>query len=109
MISDEQLDKYLDSNSIKFKKWMAKIESDELHELFLPASKLSHFEKMLKIKVNIQVKELLMSILHFCCYSVKDASRLASTHYDLILDKLTSFENMKTYMVAVKMPAAPKT
>lgn len=55
-----------------------------------------------KDKISTQFKEILMTILHICKYSIKEAVDLAQTHFNSILIKLTSFENLNGFKIQAK-------
>jgi hypothetical protein len=70
--------------------------------LCLKAVTFCQFRTCLGLKNGQQsphLKEILMSLLHFAGYSIKEAIKLASLHFGMILDRLTTFENVQSFKV----------
>ena len=99
LISDADFNCYLDAATSNFEAQLRIIEST--------CEKAQNFAKFkselkLKNKATSVFKEILMSILHFCCYSTKDALKICKTHFEFILGKLTTFENTNTFKLMAK-------
>ena len=64
---------------------------EEIEDLHNDVKKLMKFFEDMKIpdpSKCSQLEEILLSILHFCQYSVPDALFLASNHFDRIISKI---------------------
>ena len=91
MIGDGELNAYLKQGCNTFAGQLRDIEFDLCNPLNTRACLLNEFKSHMDFKKNqtpTQLKEILMSLLHFEAYSAKDALRLAEQSFRLILDKL---------------------
>ena len=90
-IEDSDLDDYLSHLTIIFHNWADIQVHNKKAQLFK-----DHLSD-LKLRHSTPLKEILMTILHFSQYSIKDAIRLAQQNFVNILDKLTTFESLQAH------------